>query len=119
MKFLLDTNILLRLIERSTDQHSDSVNAVKQLEGAGHELHIVPQVLYEFWVVATRPADQNGLGMTGESAQNDLLRIQELFWLLRDERAIFERWESLVVEFAVKGKSATMRGLSPPCSGTV
>jgi predicted nucleic acid-binding protein len=106
MRFLLDTNILLRLIDRRAQQHSGAVDAVKRLESAGHELHVVPQVLYEFWVVATRPADQNGFGMSTKAAYNDLVLLQQLFSLLRDERAIFERWQDLVSQHDVKGKGA-------------
>jgi hypothetical protein len=40
--------------------------ALGQLGNEGHELRVVPQVLYEYWSVATRPAENNGLGFTTE-----------------------------------------------------
>jgi len=66
----------------------------------------VPQVLYEYWAVATRPAAQNGLGMTPEACAVDTARLQRLFHLLRDERTIFEPWLQLVTSHSVRGKNA-------------
>jgi predicted nucleic acid-binding protein len=76
------------------------------LRQRGHDLVIVPQVLYEFWSVATRPIEQNGLGMNSSEAQAELTAIQRLVRLLRDERGIYAIWEQLVSSFGVKGKQA-------------
>lgn len=72
----------------------------------GYRPAIVPQVLYEFWVVATRPHDQNGLGMSIEEAERDLAKSVQKFDLFRDERAIFDFWHELVVQHEVHGKNA-------------
>ena len=63
-------------------------------------------MLYEFWVVCTRPSSQNGLGLTAAQTSDDMQRLQELFVLLRDERAIFEQWQKLVLQHDVSGKNA-------------
>src|SRR5206468_7710820 len=97
MRILLDTNVLLRSVEPRHVQHQTSVDATDVLRQRGHDLFIVPQVLYEFWSVATRPIEQNGLGMAPEEAQAELLAIQRLFRLLRDERAVYAIWEQLVL----------------------
>jgi predicted nucleic acid-binding protein len=106
MRILLDTNILLRSVEPGHAQHQATVDAVDGLRRSGHELVIVPQVLYEFWSVATRPIDQNGLGMSPGEAQAELVVIQRLFRLLRDERAVYAIWERLVSSLGVVGKQA-------------
>ena len=106
MRILLDTNILLRTVEPLHVQHGVSVDAVDLLRQRGHELAVVPQVLYEFWSVATRPVEQNGLGMGPQDAYSELIAIQRGFRLLRDERAIYSIWEQLVSSFDVKGKRA-------------
>jgi hypothetical protein len=46
--------------------------AIKSLTAQGRDLHIVPHNLVELWVVATRPTDQNGLGMTPAAAAAEL-----------------------------------------------
>lgn len=60
---------------------------------------------YEYWVVATRPLGENGLGMTTTEAEMDIEKLVEQFHLFRDERAIFDRWRQLVVQHHVSGKS--------------
>ncbi len=69
-------------------------------------MHIVPQNLIELWVVATRPIDQNGLGMTTVAAAAELRRLKSIFPLLPETPAIFPIWESLVIQQGVSGKPA-------------
>ena len=58
MKYLLDTNVLARTAERSHALRPAAIASAQALLLAGHELFLVPQVLYEFWVVSTRPKAQ-------------------------------------------------------------
>ena len=106
MRILLDTNILLRTAEPSHSQFRLTSDAVDRLEGQEHLLVVVPQVFYEFWTVATRPTENNGLGQNLAEAGRHLITFRELYRLLRDERAIFPIWEQLVTRYAVKGKPA-------------
>jgi hypothetical protein len=64
----------------------------------------VPQVLYEFWVVATRPASQNGLGLSIAYAHLELTKLKVLFPVLADTPAILPAWENLVVLYGAGGK---------------
>jgi predicted nucleic acid-binding protein len=104
MQILVDTNVLVRLTEAAHLHHPTAKSAVLSLRQSGHHLCIVPQVLYEFWSVATRPIEINGLGMAIEEARNSVEQMKRSFRLLRDERAIFERWEQLVFGHQVNGK---------------
>ncbi len=105
MKFLLDTNVLLRLVHLGHPQQVTSTAALQQLRRQQHQPRTVPQVLYEYWTVATRPAGVNGLGFTTEEAQSQLVQLKELFPPLRDERGILERWEELVRRHSVQGRT--------------
>ena len=60
MRALLDTNILTRAVQPSHPMHTDALDALDALRQRGEELCIIPQNLYEFWVVATRPLTMNG-----------------------------------------------------------
>jgi NADH dehydrogenase FAD-containing subunit len=71
--------------------------AIKALTAQGHELRIVPQNLMELWVVATRSAVQNGLGMTVPGATAELMRLKSMFLLLPETPAIYSVWENLVI----------------------
>ena len=107
MNILLDTNILTRWVNTDDAQHLEAVECLRRLRTSGHIPAIVPQNLYEFWVVATRPIAVNGLGMTSGDAELELRRFgPPLFVLLQDERAILPRWQELVTKYDVKGKPA-------------
>lgn len=106
MRILLDTNIVLRLGDKSHAMHGEALAAIDWLNANGHECLIVPQVLYEYWVVATRPAEKNGLGMLVAHADAAISQWIALFRLLLDERGVFGHWRELVTAHDVKGRNA-------------
>jgi predicted nucleic acid-binding protein len=106
MLILTDTNILLRLVEQKHPQHGIAADAIEIFEARGHQPCIVPQVGYEFWVVATRPKEANGLGMSPAKTQSEFDTLLPPFRVLRDERLIFEIWRRLVLDYSVTGKNA-------------
>lgn len=103
---LLDTNILARLAQPQHLHHTRARDAVRLLLEQNEELFVVPQNLYEFWVVATRPVGENGLGMATSEAMEELRQIKRLFVLLLDERGIFPEWEQIINVHDVKGRMA-------------
>jgi predicted nucleic acid-binding protein len=103
---LLDTSTLLRTLQVRHPQYETVARALETLPSRGRDLHIVPQNLVELWVVATRPAEQNGLGMTPAAAAMELIRIKSMFPLLPDTPAIYPVWENLVIQYHVSGKTA-------------
>ncbi len=105
MKFLLDTNILLRLSQPRHPHHEPTLAALDLLRHRELTLDIVPQNLYEYWAVATRSQQENGLGFTAQRIQAEIASICQLFMLLRDERSIFDRWLIIVEQHDVRGKS--------------
>src|SRR5262249_44588037 len=106
MNVLLDTNVLGRMTEPGHAQHQLAVDAVAALVGRGDSPCLVPQVLYEFWVVATRPVAANGLGMTPSQAAAEIARLERLFTVLPDSPAIYAEWKRLVATHSVAGKNA-------------
>jgi predicted nucleic acid-binding protein len=106
MSVLVDTNVLLRIAQLTSPHRDTARAAILALTDANVTLCVVPQVIYEFWVAATRPVDVNGLGMDVAAAERSILGITQDYQLLKDERGIFSHWQSLVVTRAVKGKSA-------------
>ena len=103
---LIDTSTLLRTLQRRHSQYDVAVRALEVLPGRGRTLHIAPQNLVELWVVATRPVDQNGLGLSVAAAAAEVARIKDMFPLLADTPAIYPVWENLVIEHQVSGKPA-------------
>ena len=69
------------------------------ISARGRDLYIVPQNLVELWVVATRPAEQNGLGLAPTDAGAELARIKSLFFLLPETPAIYGATTALSRDF--------------------
>jgi len=93
---LLDTNFLGRLTDFGDLQRESAVRAMRTLFKNGEQLAIVPQNLYEFWAVATRMPDANGLGLTVEQASQWLRFFLRRFTLLPDREDLVQRWHDLV-----------------------
>jgi len=60
MRILLDTNVVLRLGDKSHAMHGEALAAIDWLDANGHECVIVPQVLYEYWVVCNQRLHAGG-----------------------------------------------------------
>ena len=103
-KYLLDTNILLRASDRSSSRYDLAVNSVASLIAQGHECIITPQILIEFWVVATRPTEVNGLGWSIERTEKKIDRLIRQSTLVEETKAIFSLWLDLVTRYQIKGK---------------
>jgi len=106
MRILADTNIVARIAQPAHHHHQAALRAVETVIARNDDPCMVPQVLYEFWVVATKPASANGLALTMVQAEAEITKARSVFTLLRDERTIFDHWERLVVKYDVRGKSA-------------
>ena len=106
MPYLVDTNLLLRLAAPAHPMYPEALHALETLLERGEELRITSQNLFEFWVVATRPAERNGLGMTAAEAEAELARVEDQFLLLPDTPALYEEWRRLVTTYGVVGVRA-------------
>lgn len=104
MAVLLDTNILLRLLQPHHPHCPLAERALVTLRGRGEVLHLAAQNLVEFWAAITRPVDDNGLGYTTEQAIAEVDALKRLFILL-PEVPLRQEWERLVVAYRVSGKS--------------
>lgn len=100
---LIDTNILLRLIELESRQHEEAQAAIDQLLKSGDPLYVLLQNVSEFWNVCTRPAENNGLGLTVKQTNDELSKLEQVFDLLLDTEDVYNNWRELVVKFAVSG----------------
>ena len=69
MSYLLDTSILARLANSADFQHEVALEAVTELLKQNDQLFIAAQILVEFHNVATRPTENNGLGLDCTAAE--------------------------------------------------
>lgn len=103
-RILADTNVLLRGAEPAHEAHLSAANALITLACALNEICVLPQNLIEFWNVATRPVENNGLGWTAVRAYSETTRLEAIFTLLPDTEKIYTEWRTMVRDNSVLGK---------------
>jgi predicted nucleic acid-binding protein len=103
---LVDTNVLLRFTNAGDPKHLIAYSAITNLISLGTKIVIVPQCLYEYYVVATRPVGSNGLGLSRVAAQNDLLDLVHRFTLQEKEDGLYSNWIDVITTYESIGKPA-------------
>jgi len=103
MRVLVDTNILHRSAQPNHPLCTKATQAVSKLIRQKDGVFFCSQNIAEFWNVATRPADQNRLGLTHEEALPELASIEKLLTLLPDIPAIYAVWKEIERDQRVQG----------------
>jgi len=106
MRFLLDTNIVARYGNENDPLHSVVASALEAQAASGAEPCIASQSMYELWVVATRPIQQNGLGIEPREARARVERAMQAFVLVPDPPDLLARWLDVCTLHSVRGKPA-------------
>lgn len=99
-----DTNNILRSVQPAHPQYQNAVNAVKHFLANGDRVCLIPQNLIEFWNVATKPLDKNGLGWTPAKTDAEISLLESMFTVLPDVQGIYQEWRKLVLQHSVIGK---------------
>jgi predicted nucleic acid-binding protein len=102
----VDTNILLRSVDTSTEHYPIVEKALAKRRGRQETLCIAPQNVVGFWSVATRPQDKNGLGMSSSRAASEITALRALFRVLPYTADVLPAWERLVLAQGVSGKQS-------------
>ena len=103
MRVLVDTNILLRSAQPNHAFCAQATGAVSKLIRQNGTLFFCSQTIAEFWNVATRPAHQNGLGLSNEEVLREVVSIETLLTLVPDTPAIYDAWKKTVSDHKVQG----------------
>lgn len=103
MRVLLDTNVLIRLLNTDEPYHEAARLAVSTQIDAGASCVLVPQVLYETWTTATRTEAANGLGREPAEVHGFLESQIANFTLLSDPPALYRYWLDLMRDYDVRG----------------
>ena len=106
MIVIVDANILLRLADVIAPLHVVTLGSVKALTAAGDSLRALPQTIFEFWVAATRPLANNGLGLTVVECRRELANQLVAFQLLDEPPGLAVEWLDLVTAHDCKVKVA-------------
>jgi len=88
---------------RTMSTTSQPSKAIAVLLGKGETLHFTLQNISEFWNVATRPLESNGLGFSIDLTLSEVEKIERVLTLLPDTPAIYPEWKRLVAQHSVRG----------------
>jgi predicted nucleic acid-binding protein len=111
VSILVDTNILLRRVQRSHPNHALAVDSVAGLLAAGEAVHFTLQNIAEFWNVATRRVEHNGLGFSAAVTLTEVEKIEAAFELLPDRRRFTRSGRLWLCVTASPASKFTTRGL--------
>ncbi len=106
MRYLVDTNVLLRYCDQDSSDHALCVRAVRRLVAHGDTVCLCAQILIEHWAVATRPVSANGLGLEPDDADRQLAIASLALPCLPEPPDIAEGWREIARKNAVRGKQA-------------
>jgi predicted nucleic acid-binding protein len=103
LRHIWRTPTLLRVSQRQ-DPNYDAIRKARQtLRTAGTALHFTSKNLAEFSNVCTRPAGQNGYGLSIAETDRRAALIEATFSLLPDNPQVHAEWHRLVVVHSVIG----------------
>ncbi len=101
---LLDTNILLSACDESRRSHSTCLSVINSATSKGFHPLLSSQVLREYLVVATRPRQDNGLGLEPDDALANIDELRRFCGVLDDISTTQTRLERLVKKHQIRGK---------------
>jgi predicted nucleic acid-binding protein len=102
---LVDTNIVARSTQNGHIHQRVALDVITHLRIARQEyLAVVPQVLIEFYAIATRPKESNGLGFTPDQAIQQMATIKDDFVVYEESPDIFAFWEQLVNKYRPRNR---------------
>ncbi len=102
----LDTNIIVRLFDVNSIHHSRVRACLSELSSQNIRCAVNLQVISEFWVVVTRPADLNGFGWSPADAVIALNSLKSRYIVIPDSNNTADVWLKLVSTNNIKGKRA-------------
>jgi predicted nucleic acid-binding protein len=107
MAYLLDTGILLRIVDSRDQLHAVVKEYLIDLASRNEELFTTTQNVAEFWNVSTRPVSANGLGLPA-AVVVDLLQsvIEPACGLLSETDDLYAHFKRLGSIYRFGGKQA-------------
>ena len=101
----VDTNVLLCATDRSRGFHEECRRFIAAGVSSGYHLALSGQILREYLVVATRPVEGNGLGLSSADALRNAHTFGRAPTVFCDEReSVSEGLRALATSYELKGK---------------
>ena len=117
-RVMLDTNVLLAATDEGRAEHRYALTIMNEWAAGDTTLCISGQILREYLVVATRPAEQNGLGLKPADAMSNVRSFRERTAFVAEDARVADRLQGLLADVECSGKQVHDANGSPPCSPT-
>lgn len=102
--FFLDTNILISATDPSREYHSRSLELFRTIPAQGGHLAGSGQTLREYLVVATRPLERNGLGLSPAQALENVEQFRRHLQVFSEDERVEQNLLALVRRYELSGK---------------
>ena len=96
IRWLLDTNILLRMTNQDDPSYHLVQETISALVERGATLCFTTQTLGEFWNVSTRPLKENGFGKNVAEVDRIADTFEREFEFLPDGLEVHRKWRKLL-----------------------
>ena len=94
---LVDTNIWLRLADPAHEMFPVANSAVRTILGNLDALYLCPQVIGEFWRVATSPVNERGgFGWSPQQTDRQMQALEYIYPILHDGRLVYGEWRQIM-----------------------
>jgi predicted nucleic acid-binding protein len=103
-RVMLDTNVLLAATDEGRPEHHDALTVLNEWAAGDTTLCTSGQILREYLAVATRPAEQNGLGLEPADAVSNVRAIRERNAFLAEDVRVADRLQGLLLDVECGGK---------------
>ena len=103
-KMFIDTNILLEATDKGRAHQPDCQNFLEGLITTKQTAYITGQILREYLVVATRPVEKNGLGLSPNFAIRNINRFRSFLFQLDETPKTTQRLLELIEQNDLCGK---------------
>ena len=100
----VDTNVLLSATDESRAHHREAFRLIAESGARGVHLAASGQILREYLVVATRPAEVNGLGLAVADAIANLRQFRRCLHTNDETEAVASRLRDLGLRHGLRGK---------------
>ena len=100
----VDTNVLLTATDESRPLHLEALNLLSGIIRRDKRLAASGQVIREYLVVATRPVENNGLGLSVADAEANVTEFLRRLDLYDETEEVSRRLRQLVTTHNLRGK---------------
>ncbi len=100
----VDTNVLLTATDESRLLHSEALNLLSGITNRNKRLAANGQVIREYLVVATRPIENNGLGLSVSDAEANVTEFLRHLNLYDETQEVSRRLRQLATTHNLSGK---------------